>query len=160
MKKAKDTVLKVFNNIIWCIRHITYRMVLMVLCVVLALIAFSMFQTNINYKINQNTESYLTSILNEGLDRVSLKIDEEIAILQTIAVSIQEKDENTVRNHMLNQIELHGFFGIHVVNASGDVQYTYGNSFSGVSEKYITGCNKKGYYLSDVMINQGNNKEY
>jgi hypothetical protein len=160
MKKAKDTVLKVFNKIIWCIRHITYRMVLMVLCVVLALIAFSMFQTNINYKINQNTESYLTSILNEGLDRVSLKIDEEIAILQTIAVSIQEKDENTVRNHMLNQIELHGFFGIHVVNISGDVQYTYGNSFSGVSKEYITGCNKKGYYISDVMINQGNNKEY
>lgn len=160
MKKAKDIVLKIFNKIIWCIRHITYRMVLMVLCVVLALIAFSMFQTNINYKINQNTESYLTSILNEGLNRVSLKIDEEIAILQTIAVSIQEEDENTVRNHMLNQIELHGFFGIHVVNAVGDVLYTYGNSFSGVSEACINGCNKKGYYISDVMINQGNNKEY
>lgn len=153
-------MLALIQKIVWCVKHITYRMVLMILCVVLCLIAFSMFQTNVNYKINKNTEAYVTSILDEGLDRVSLKIDEEIAILKTIAVSIQGKDENTIRNQLLAQIELHGFFGIHVVDDEGIVQYTYGNSCAETVKDYISTCQKKGHYISDVMINRGNEKEY
>lgn len=160
MKKAKEITNKLFGGILWCAHHITYRLVLLVLCVILALIAFSMFQTNVKYKINKNTESYLKTMLDEGLNQVSLKIDEEIAILKTIVVSIQDKDEITIREQLFDQIELHGFLGIHVMDSKGAIVYTYGNSFSGNEKKYMEECQNKGCYISDVMISSGNGKAY
>lgn len=156
----KTIVCFVKDKIVWCIRHITYKMVLIVLCMLLVQIGFSVFQNNVNYKINKNTKSNLTTIQNEALERIRLKLGEEVAILKTIAVSVNGKNEDTIEEQMIEQIELHGFSGIHIVKKDGTVCNTYGNSFTGITEDEITSIESKGYSISKVMLDQGNQKEY
>ncbi len=82
MKKFAE---KCIQKIKWCVSKITYKMIMLVIGIILLVIVYTSFKVNINHQINDNTKVYLSSVLDESLDRVGIKVNEEINILKTIA---------------------------------------------------------------------------
>lgn len=153
---------KCFEKLKWLISKITYKMIIIVIGIILISLAFTSFKIEINRKINDNTKVYLSSILDESLDRVSLKINEEINILKTISLffnNVNDLSSNISVQQLNDQLNLHEFKEISLLGNNGDVIYSVGNTSNIERKEYIAICKQSGHCISSVIIDE-NNEEY
>lgn len=154
---------KCIRKIKWCISKITYKMVMMVIGIVLVVIAYTSFKVSINNQINDNTKVYLSSVLDESLDRVGIKVNEEINILKTIAAIFNNEEDlngEGTNQHLTEQLKLHGFLGIHLVDKTGKTITSIGYTSTGAAMDYMKQCEEKGYCISSVIWNENDKEEY
>ncbi len=105
MKKFAE---KCIQKIKWCVSKITYKMIMLVIGIILLVIVYTSFKVNINHQINDNTKVYLSSVLDESLDRVGIKVNEEINILKTIAAIFNNEEDlngEAAKQHLMEQMK-------------------------------------------------------
>lgn len=134
-----------------------------VVAIGIAIMIFTSFKVSINNQINDNTKVYLSTVLDESLNRVGLKVNEEITILKTISAffSNEQNLNSEISSQQLNeQLTLHGFLGIHLVDKTGTIINSIGKKSSGINMEYIEKCDRAGYCISSVIVNEETNQEY
>lgn len=152
---------KCIKKIKWCVSKITYKMVMLVVGIILLIIAYTSFKVSINHQINNNTKVYLSSVLDESLDRVGIKVNEEINILKTIAAIFNNEEDlngEAAKQHLMEQLKLHGFLGIRLTDQTGHTITSIGNVSAGAATDYMEPCMEKGDCISSVLRNE--NEEY
>lgn len=159
----KGFVNQCIKKLKWCISKITYKMIMLVICIGFIIVAFTSYKVNINNQINDNTKVYLSSVLDESLDRVGLKVNEEINLLKTIAAffcSEEDLNSESSNQQLRKQLALHEFLGINLVDKNGEIINSVGNTSVSMMTEYIEQCNENGYCISSVILNEENKEEY
>ena len=160
MKKFAE---KCIQKIKWCVSKITYKMIMLIIGIILLVIVYTSFKVNINHQINDNTKVYLSSVLDESLDRVGIKVNEEINILKTIAAIFNNEEDlngEAAKQHLMEQMKLHGFLGIHLTDKTGNTITSIGYASTGAVADYMKPCMEQGYCISSVIWNDNDKEEY
>ncbi len=148
---------KCIYKIKWCVSKITYKMILLLISIMLLVIAYTSFKVSINHQINDNTKIYLSSVLDESLDRVGIKVNEEINILKTIAAIFNNEEDlngEEAKQHLMEQLKLHEFLGIRLTDKTGNTIAAMGYASAGAAVDYMEPCMEKGYCISSVLRNE------
>ena len=115
-----------FAKLLW--ECMTYKMALFVVVAIYVIYVFSGFKTNIRHQINQNTKSYLKSMVQESLEKIEMKIHDEFIVLDTMELFCNDDIEMEITSEMLEQaMETHSFEGISLFDSARNSIVTIGN---------------------------------
>lgn len=112
-KMKKKTVN--FAKLLW--ECITYKIVLFIMAFAYGIFVFSGFRANVQNEINENTKTFLTSMVNESSEKIEMKINDEFIVLQTLALYYDEDIELSMTQRMLDEmLKTHEFQGVCIVD--------------------------------------------
>ena len=112
-KMKKKTVN--FAKLLW--ECITYKIVLFIMAFAYGIFVFSGFRANVQNEINENTKTFLTSMVNESSEKIEMKINDEFIVLQTLALYYDEDIELSMTQRMLDEmLKTHAFQGVCIVD--------------------------------------------
>lgn len=112
-KMKKKTVN--FAKLLW--ECITYKIVLFIMAFAYGIFVFSGFRANVQNEINENTKTFLTSMVNESSEKIEMKINDEFIVLQTLALYYDEDIELSMTQRMLDEmLKTHEYQGVCIVD--------------------------------------------
>lgn len=160
LKKIKRGIVD-FSRLLWAC--ITYKMVLLIIAVICAGYAFSGFRNNVQKQINKNTESYLSSMVSESLEKIQIKINDEFIVLNTMSLFYDGEDGidlDTTRNMLEHVIETHNFVGIRIVDDRQNEIISMGNNPAFESGKFFNNTLKGNNSISTIIVDEETEIEY
>ncbi|MBQ3665421.1 MAG: cache domain-containing protein [Lachnospiraceae bacterium] len=105
-----------FAKLLW--ECMTYKIVLFIIAFAYGIYVFSGFRANVENEINENTKTYLGSMVNESLEKIEMKIHDEFTVLGTMALFYDDETQIDLTQSLLDEmVKTHAFQGISIVDA-------------------------------------------
>lgn len=153
----------IVNSIKTLYTMVTYKAIMLIPCIILVAIFFNIYRYDVEKQINENTKTYLSSVVNESLDRISLKMEEEFKLLKTIALYFNHvnnlNDENVIEI-LQEQMDKNSFVGVQIIGSDSLVKIAIGKNSNSISKELISETLKEGKYISSIIFDEVTSKEY
>ena len=150
-----------FSKLLW--ECITYKMIFLIIAVVFVVYAFSIFRGSVQKQINKNTESYLSSMVSESLEKIHLKINDEFTVLRTIALFYDGEDEidiETTESMMQDLMDSHSFVGIRILDKNMQQIFALGTNLQESTDEFLDTAIQGNQSISSISVDEENDIEY
>lgn len=150
-----------FSKLLWAC--ITYKMVLLIIAVIYVVYAFSGFRGSVQKQINKNTESYLSLMVSESLERIHIKMNDEFIVLNTMALFYdgeEEIDLDTTRNMLEDVIGTHNFVGVRILDSSLNEIISLGKNKICETSEFYDNALKGNNAISPIIVDEEEEIEY
>ncbi len=135
LKTAKAKTTSFFKLLV---ESITYKLVIFAILAVYLVYSFSAFRTSVQKQINKNTKAHLSEIVNESLEKVHIKINDEFIVVHTMTQFYDNDIDLELTKKMLTDtLHRHSFEGISIVDTEKKEVLSVGNTSEFDNDKFI-----------------------
>ncbi len=125
LKTAKNKTKGFFSLLV---ESITYKVVIFAIFAVYLVYSFAVYRSSIQSQINKNTKAHLSEIVNESLEKVHIKINDEFIVAHTMTGFYGEDIELSITEKLLKDaMEKHPFEGILILDKDKQSVLSVGN---------------------------------
>lgn len=142
---------------------VTYKMILLVVAVVICVFIFSDYKESVQKKINNSAEENITYMVDESLEKIRLKINDEFTVLKTLAVIYNDTEPETISEIETFYSEIlagHNFEGIKLLNTDKEEIISLGTNVSFEAEEFYEDILAGNQKISQAIFDEENNEEY
>lgn len=158
-KKIKNGIVD-FSKLLWAC--ITWKLILLIVAAIIVANFFVSFKASVQRQINKNTMNYLSSMVTESLEKMSLKINDEYSVINTLSLLYNSDDEIDIdtTNAIFNKVmEIHGFVGIDLITRDNSKVISLGSSVM-YDEEFITTLLGGNRAISAIVTDEKKGAEY
>ena len=159
-KKLKRKIISFSKLLIACL---TYKIFLLIIAVAICLAIFSNYKTNVQKKINTSAKKNITSLVDESLEKINLKIDDEFTVLNTLAVIYncnEEENIGEIEKYYSEVLEVHSFVGINLLSKDKESIVSIGKNVEFASETFYKEILDGKKAISTAIFDENDKEEY
>ena len=149
-----------FSKLLW--ECITWKLILLIVAAVIVANFFIGFKASVQRQINKNTMNYLSSMVTESLEKMSLKINDEYSVINTLSLLYDTDDDidmDTTNAVFGKVMEIHGFVGIDLITNDNSKVISLGSSVM-YDEEFITSLLSGNRAISAIVTDEKKGAEY
>lgn len=160
IKKLKRKIIGFSKLLIACL---TYKIFLLIIAVCICLGIFSNYKSDVQKKINSSAKKNVTSLVNESLEKINLKINDEFTVLNTLAVIYncnEEENISEIEKYYTEILDVHSFVGINLLTKDKESIVSLGTNIGFESETFYNEILKGKKSVSTAIFDEENKEEY
>lgn len=159
-RKLKRKIISFSKLLIACL---TYKIFLLIIAVCICLAIFSNYKSDVQKKINSSAKKNITSLVDESLEKINLKINDEFTVLNTLAVIYNCNEEENIaeiENYYSEILEVHSFVGINLLTKDKESIVSLGTNVEFNAEDFYEEILEGKKAISPAVFDEVNKEEY
>ena len=159
-RKIKRKIISFSKLLIACL---TYKIFLLIIAVCICLAIFSDYKSSVQKRINTSAKENITSLVDESLEKINLKINDEFTVLNTLAVIYncnEEENIEEIENYYSEILDVHSFVGINLLNKNKESIVSLGTNVNFEAESFYQEILEGNKSISTAIFDEENKEEY